>query len=256
MPQFETIPASVTSIKPPVETLYYEGDSTLLAGFKVAIVGSRKASNYSKSMTYELALALKNAGATVVSGAAMGIDAMAHKGSFPKTIAVMGNSLDMHTPRVNSGLIASIEKEGLVLSEYPPTTHPTRYSYVDRNRIVVGLSDVVVLAEADLKSGTMHSARFALEFGKPIYVFSHRMDESLGTQSLLESGQAEAIVSIKGFIKAIGLAKTVSAEMDDLLAFCAKHPFYDDTVALFKEKLFEYELMGKVRIENGRVYPV
>ncbi len=253
--RFESIPQSLQNLQQPVKELFYEGNPKLLEPFCVSIVGSRKASNYAKNMTYALAAALKEEGITVISGAAMGIDAMAHKGAMPNTVAVMGNSLDIQTPSLNKNLIQDIALKGLTLSEYPVTTHPTRYSFVERNRIVVALSDVVVLAQADLKSGTMHSARFALESGKRLFALVHNIGESLGTQKLLEEGKAEPIFSIEDFISKLSLSskESVAKDEDELIAFCRQQPTYEEAVARFGSKLFEYELMGEVAVLNGRV---
>ncbi|MDH5465446.1 MAG: DNA-protecting protein DprA, partial [Thiovulaceae bacterium] len=233
MKTLPSVPESLAQLKKPPKTLFYQGNIDLLKKRKVAIVGSRRASTYAKNMTFEIAKALKDAGLTVVSGAAMGIDAYAHKGAFPSTIAVMGNSLDLKVPAINKGLIESIEKEALVLSEYSKTTHPTRYSFVQRNRIVVGLCEAVILSEADLNSGTMRSAEYALKIGIPIYVLSHRSGESLGTQMLLESGQANLITSTDDFIKSLGFKKETVTTQDELLSFCQKQPTYEETVSLF-----------------------
>lgn len=251
--KFKEIPEALCSIAAPVTELYYQGRVSLLKGKKVAIVGTRRPSLYTKNSTFALAHALKEAGITVVSGAAMGVDAQAHKGAFPQTIAVMANSLDIKAPAVNKGLIDSMLAESLCLSEYPQTTHPTKYSFVQRNRIVVALSDVVVLAEADLNSGTMRSAAFALKMGKPIFVLPHHMGESLGTNQLLQEGKAEVIYSIDSFLEALKVKKPRETDEDELLAFCINQPSYDEVVAQFKEKLFEYELLGKVSVVNGRV---
>ncbi len=253
MPTLATLPLSLTEVKPEVKTLFFKGDTALLEAKKVAIVGSRRPTLYTKNSTFALAQALKNAGIVVVSGAAMGVDALAHKGAFPQTIAVMANSLDLQVPTVNKGLIASMSQEALVVSEYPETTHPTRYSFVQRNRIVVGLSDIVILAQADLNSGTMRSAEFALALGKPLYVLPHHLGESLGTQQLLQQNKAEAILDLDFFIKQItGVSHKVESD-DDLLAFCAGQPTYDEAVAKFQNRIFEYELMGKIEVIEGRV---
>ena len=251
--KLKEIPTALCAITSPVIELFYQGDASLLNRKKVAIVGTRRPSLYTKNSTFALANALKDAGVTVVSGAAMGVDAQAHKGAFPHTIAVMANSLDIKAPAVNKGLIESMATESLCLSEYPQTTHPTKYSFVQRNRIVVALSDVVVLAEADLNSGTMRSAEFALKMGKPIFVLPHQMGESLGTNKLLQEGKAEAIYSIESFLERLKISTPIVSQEDELLAFCTNQPTYDEVVAQFKEKLFEYELLGKVSVVNGRV---
>ena len=251
--KLKEIPTALCALTSPVTELFYQGDVSLLNGKKVAIVGTRRPSLYTKNTAFALANALKDAGVTVVSGAAMGVDAQAHKGAFPKTIAVMANSLDIKAPAVNKGLIESMATASLCLSEYPQTTHPTKYSFVQRNRIVVALSDVVVLAEADLNSGTMRSAEFALKMGKPIFVLPHQMGESLGTNKLLQEGKAEVIYSVESFLEHLKISKPIVAQEDELLAFCVNQPTYDEVVAQFKERLFEYELLGKVSVVNGRV---
>lgn len=252
--KIKELPVSLCNIKQPVKELFYQGDLSLLSGLKVAIVGTRRPSLYSKNITFALAAALKESGATVVSGAAMGVDAQAHKGAFPRTIAVMANSLDMQVPTVNKGLITSMAEDALCLSEYPVSTHPTAYSFVQRNRIVVALADIVIIVEADLKSGSMHSASFALKSGKPLFVVPHHIGESLGTAKLLQEGKAEVIYSIESFIDSLNLQKEHKDEnKDELLSFCASQPSYEEAVAKFKEKLFEYELLGKVKVMNGRV---
>ena len=246
------------SIIPALKRLEYRGDMKLLESFKVAIVGSRRATNYAKDTSYKLAQAVSQAGGVVVSGAALGIDTYAHKGAFPNTIAVMANGLDIRTPKSNEALIKNMEQNALVLSEYALGTPPLKHQFVERNRIVVGMSDAVVLAEADLNSGTMRSADFALKFKKPLYVLPHRMGESLGTASLLKNKQAQVIESIEGFIQSIGLKAPLNPEMkgDHLLEFCQTHPTYEEAVARFGEAIFEYELLGKIRVEKGRVYLV
>ena len=246
------------SIRPALKHLEMIGNRALLDRFKVAIVGSRRATHYAKDISYKLAQAVSRAGGVVVSGAALGVDTYAHKGAFPNTIAVMANGLDIYTPKSNEALIKNMQQEALLMSEYAMGTPPLRHQFVERNRIVVGMSDVVVLAEASEHSGTMRSADFALAFKKPLYVLPHRLGESLGTASLVKKKQAFVIESIDGFIESIGLKAPLNSEMkgDRLLEFCGTHPTYEEAVARFGEAIFEYELLGKIRVEKGRVYLV
>ena len=237
-----------------VEQLYYKGDPSLLERPMVSIVGTRKPCNYTKEMTTMLAQRFASIGYVVVSGAAMGVDALAHKAAFPHTIAVMANSLEIIYPKINQRLIENIFHEGLALSEYDAGTKATRYSFVVRNRIVVALGEFLIITEADENSGTMRSAEIALELGKKIYVLPHRLGESRGTQKLLREGNAELILDIDDFVSQFG--EIVPQEGDPLITFCQKIPSLHDVVAQFGDQVYEYELEGLVEIKNLKVYPL
>jgi len=221
--------------------LYYEGDLALLDKPKVAIVGSRKASKYSKEFTYLLAKKLSTKYA-IVSGGALGIDAQAHKGAFPNTILISPSSLDIIYPKANEKLIKDIKKEGLILSEYEKGYMPRRYSFVQRNRIIVAISDFVIIAEANLKSGSMRSFEWAKEFNKKVYVFPHRFNESSGTRYLAATNQAEVIWDINEFCKSLGIEED------------SKILTLNEALKKYGSTLYEMELEGKVEIKNGKVY--
>ncbi|WP_300368315.1 DNA-processing protein DprA, partial [Hydrogenimonas sp.] len=119
------IPALQTMRRYPNE-LYYRGNPSLLGETMVAIVGTRRPSSYTKSMVLQLAAALRRRSVVVVSGAAMGVDALAHRGAgAERTIAVMGSGLNHRYPAINAGLIEEIEREGLVLSQFEPDFRAT-----------------------------------------------------------------------------------------------------------------------------------
>lgn len=248
--EIETNLKQFKSLKKPPNSLYAFGDLSLLDGKMVSIVGTRKPISYTKEQVLYLSKSFASIGYSIVSGAAMGVDALSHKGAFPNTIAVMANSLDIIYPKVNQNLITNIYKEGLALSEYPNTTKATRYSFVVRNRIVVALGEVLIIAEADLDSGTMRSAEIAKELGKKIYVLSHRVGQSLGTQKLLEDGAAELITDIDKFVGLFGEVKVDKNE----LSFFKKTPTVDEALKEYGDKLYEFELEGKVEIKNLKVY--
>ncbi len=244
------------SMKKYPTSLFYKGNPALLKKRKISIVGSRKPNQYTKQMTFELASKLSNAGVCIVSGAAMGVDAISHKGAqSSNTIAVMANGLDVVYPQVNRSLIGSIEKEGLTLSQFESGFKATKWSFVVRNELVVALGDVLVVTQADCNSGTMRSVEFAKKMGKKIYVLPHRIGESEATQQLLINGEAEAIYDIDAFAARYGTAQ-FTCKSDDILKHCRTNPSYNEAIALFGEKIFEYELDGKLRIENGGVYVV
>ncbi len=237
------------------ETLYFLGDRGLLQRPKVSIVGTRRPSNYTKSMTHHLAKSLANRGVAIVSGAAMGVDAIAHTGAGAEnTIAVVANSLDIRYPSVNRFLIESIEQKGLVLSQFPTSFKARAWSFVVRNELVVALGDVLIVTEADEESGSMRSVEYALKMGKEIYVLPHNIDESRGTNKLLEAGLAKPIYEIETFANSYGMIpKDDSIVKDEFFYFCQTSPTLDDAVAKFESRVYEAELEGMIMIENGLV---
>ena len=249
----QPIPEALAALPKPPEKLYYKGRYELLEKPLVSIVGTRRPTAYTKEMTRRIAAAFAGIGYGVVSGAAMGVDALAHQAAYPETIAVMANSLDIVYPRVNEKLICNIWQNGLAISEYEAGTRATKYSFVVRNRIVVALGEFLIITQADANSGTMRSAEIALELGKKIYVLPHRLGESEGTQKLLLDGLAKPIWDIDAFVAQFG--EPVQEE-DALLAFCEQTPALREVLAKFGDRVYEYELEGKVKIENLKVYPL
>lgn len=249
----EHIDALNTMKKYPKE-LFYKGDLKLLNRPKVSIVGSRRLSNYTREFTYALSKALSKRGVCVVSGAAMGVDAIAHEGAGAEnTIAVVANGLNIRYPVVNSGLIESIESKGLILSQFNDGFRATGWSFVVRNELVVALGDILIVAEADLDSGSMRSVEYALRMGKEIYVLPQRLGESLGTNQLLKEGKAESIIDIETFVSRFGEESSSDMQKDDFYYFCQSSPTFDDTVSKFGDKIYEAELEGLVTIHNGIV---
>jgi DNA processing protein len=249
----EHISALDTMKKYPKE-LFYKGNLGLLNRPKVSIVGSRRPSSYTREYTYMLAKALAKRGVCVVSGAAMGVDAVAHAGAGAEnTIAVVANGLDIRYPVINKSLITSIEEQGLVLSQFNDGFRATGWSFVVRNELVVALGDMLIVTEADLDSGSMRSVEFALHMGKEIYVLSQRLGESAGTNKLLQEGKAQCITDIDAFAANYGEAVSLEMEKDDFFYFCQTLPTFDETLNKFGDKVYEAELEGKITIHNGIV---
>jgi len=162
--------------------LFYKGNLELLQRPKVSIVGTRRPSIYTKQFTYSIAKALSKRGVCVVSGAAMGVDTIAHTGAGEEnTIAVVANGLNIRYPAINRELIESIESRGLMISQFNDGFRATGWSFVVRNELVVALGDILIVTEANLNSGSMRSVEYALKMGKEIFVLPQRLDESLGT---------------------------------------------------------------------------
>jgi DNA processing protein len=243
------------SMKKYPRELYSIGDRTLLQRPKVSIVGTRRPSSYTKQFTHTLSKSLASRGVCIVSGVAMGVDAIAHNGAGAEnTIAVVANGLDIRYPVVNRFLIENIEQRGLLLSQFPIGFRATPWSFVVRNELVVALGDVLIVTEADKKSGSMRSVEFALKMGKRIFVLPHRLNESLGTNSLVESGLAEPIYDIEKFCNSYGVVpKDDNIERDEFFYFCQTSPTLDEAIAKFNSRVYEAELEGLIRIENGLV---
>jgi len=237
------------------DPLFYRGDLSLLERPKVSVVGTRRPSAYTRQYTYDLARALSRRGVCIVSGAAMGVDAIAHQGAgADNTIAVMANGLDIRYPAVNAPMIAGIEQSGLVLSQFPDGQRAANWGFVVRNELVVALGDILIVTEADENSGSMRSVEYALKMEKPIYVLPHPLDASRGTNRLLARGEARPIYDVEVFAGMFGVAPATTAiARDDFFYLCQTHPTLDEVVSAFGDRVYEAELSGEVRIENGRV---
>lgn len=234
------------------QTLYYLGDTSLLQRPKISIVGTRKPLAITKGLTAEIARKLSLAGICIVSGGAMGVDSIAHFGAgASNTIMVAGTGLDIRYPSINRHLIADIEKQGLVLSQFEAGNPSNKWNFPLRNELIVALGDVLVVTQADLNSGTMRSVEYALKMQKTIYVLPHRLGESEGTNKLLSKGLATPIYDIDAFVAQFG--RLESGEKDAFLVYCDTFPLYHEAVEKFGDKVYEYELLDKIKVDNGRI---
>jgi DNA processing protein len=234
--------------------LFYKGNLALLSRPKVSIVGTRRPSSYTRHFTYALASALAKRGVCVVSGAALGVDAIAHVGAGEEnTIAVVANGLDIRYPVLNREIIENIENKGLMLSQFNDGFRASGWSFVVRNELVVALGDILIVTEADLNSGSMRSVEYALKMGKQIYVLPQRLDESLGTNKLLSEGNATSIDDIERFASRFGDVATQTMIKDDFFYFCQTAPTFDETVNKFGDRVYEAELEGLISIQKGIV---
>lgn len=167
-------PERLKGVKPPIAGLWYKGSWGAVKAKKiVAIVGSRKMSRYGKQVLAEIVPKLVEAGYTTVSGFMYGVDVEMHKltvESGGKTIGVFGWGIEAPIIPENISLHHKvIESGGLFLSEFPPEMLGTLWSFPERNRIVVGLAELVIVIEAGRKSGSLNSAEWGRKMGKPVY---------------------------------------------------------------------------------------
>lgn len=187
-------PASLREVDKPPAILFLSGDRSLLNDRRtVGIVGTRTPSDYASRMTFDVAADLATCGAVVVSGMAYGIDGVAAAGAMAaggKTVAVLGCGLDMTYPAKHGKLRKEIEKNGLLVSEYPPGSPPERFHFPERNRIISGLSSGVFVAEGTLSSGAMITAEYAEKQGKHLFALPGRLDSPLaeGPIKLMKEG--------------------------------------------------------------------
>lgn len=204
--QDENYPQKLREIESPPIGLYFRGNWCAEKN-AVGIVGTRRASFYGKRVAEALGSALAGAGQVVVSGGAAGIDGAAHTGcadSGGRTIAVFGNGLDTVYPEKHRELFERITENGALVSEYPFGTAGEAWRFPERNRVVVGLSERVVVVEAPHKSGAMITARLALDAGREIWSVPGQITDNgaRGTNSLLRDG-ALALTDIPEFIETI-----------------------------------------------------
>jgi len=189
----ENYPALLREIYDPPTVLYYAGDISALALPAVAIVGARKPTAYGRAVAERLAEDLASRGIMVISGLARGIDALAHWGALKggKTVAVLGSGLDVIYPDEHKRLFKRIiDQGGAVLTEYSLKTQPLGFHFPLRNRIVSGLSRAIVVIEAARRSGSLISARLALEQNREVMAVPGNITSGLswGTNWLIKTG--------------------------------------------------------------------
>ena len=190
-------PAALREIHGPPPVLYAMGNIGLLGlefDKTIGVVGTRKPTPYGRKMTESIVGDISDAGVTIVSGMAKGIDAIAHKTSLAKggnTIAVLGCGCDIIYPKSNSFIYEEIKKnEGLIISEFKPGTKPLKHHFPRRNRIISGLSTGVLVVEAGEKSGSLITARYANEQGRIVMCLPGNVTNPLskGSFKLLKEG--------------------------------------------------------------------
>jgi len=284
-------PKALLEIGDPPPVFYCLGRRELLKGPALAIVGSRNATAQGSGDAQAFAAALGAAGFTIVSGLALGIDAAAHRGALPNagsTIAVVGTGLDRVYPARNRDLAHAIAERGALVSEFAPGTPPLRANFPRRNRIISGLARGVLVVEATLSSGSLITARFAVEQGREVFALPGSIHSPLskGCHRLLREGAklaetAQDILEELGFPTAVprrpaparGPARTSAPAPEPgpdapdtaaaaVLAALAHHPADVDTLvarsgetpAVVQAALTALELDGRVAALPGGLW--
>ena len=186
-------PKNLKRLAQPPYVLYYVGNLNLLNTDMVAMVGTRTPSTYGKIVTEKFSKVFAENGLTIVSGLASGIDKLSHEGALSvkgNTIAVLGGGFDHIFPAMNLNLAREIAQNGLILTEYYLDIAPTKYTFPARNRIIAGLSDVIVITEAGKKSGSLYTMEFGAEIGVDTYCVPGNITNELSyaTNDLIKRG--------------------------------------------------------------------
>ena len=202
----------------PPKQLNYRGNISLLNNSSkptVGIIGARKFSPYGRKVTTEIAEKLARSGVVVVSGLALGIDSIAHKACIDAegfTIAVLPSGLKNIYPASHRGLAEEIvRKKGLLISEYDHNFMPYKTSFLERNRLIAALSDILIITEAAERSGSLNTASHALEIGVSVMAVPGDINSplSVGTNKLIQSG-AEPLTSYKDVLQILGVQPNIS----------------------------------------------
>lgn len=261
-------PVALTTIVDPPPVLWVRGRVDALAAPAVAIVGARAASPYGLSVAERLAADLAAAGVVVVSGLARGVDSAAHRGALSVggvTIAVLGSGADVMYPPEHTALAAAIVARGAVTSELVPGTPPLARFFPRRNRIISGLSRAVVVIEAGEKSGSLITARLALEQGRDVLAVPGNVlsGRNRGGHGLLRDG-AKIVESADDIFEELGMApagaRSGAPEADPILSSLTPGEAADlDAIAertglaptRLLPRLFELEVAGAVARAGG-----
>lgn len=199
-------PQKLKQIQAPPKTIYYQGNIELLNTTIISIIGSRKCSKNGEEITRKFAKELVKQGITIASGMALGIDTIAHTETLKqggKTIAVLGNGLYNIFPEENIELYKQIIKQGgLVITEYPNEEKAKSKNFLERNRIVSGISIGILIIEAMKRSGTSVTASYAIEQDKKVFAIPHEINNKngKGTNELIRKG-AILVTKVKEIIE-------------------------------------------------------
>jgi DNA processing protein len=269
-------PRLLLEIADPPPLLYARGRVELLQRSALAIVGSRNATLQGEANAQTLARALSEAGLTIVSGLALGIDAAAHRGGLAgpgSTIAVLGTGIDVVYPSRNAPLAAEIAERGLLVSEFPLGTAPAAQNFPRRNRLISGLARGCLVVEAALASGSLITARAAADQGREVFAIPGSIHSPLakGCHSLIKSGaklveSAEDVLAELAGFRATGYASTTkqtpTGAETGLLAHMGHDPVDVDSLCSragmsaeqVSSELLRLELDGRVAALPGGLY--
>jgi len=266
-------PQALLNISDPPLLLYVKGRLDLLNHAALAIVGSRNATPQGINNAGAFAKSLSDAGLCIISGMAHGIDAAAHRGALQgrgSSIAVVGTGLDKVYPAANRDLAHALASQGALISEFPLGTPPLAANFPRRNRLISGMSTGCLVVEASLQSGSLITARLALEQGRDVFAIpgSIHAPQSKGCHALLKQG-AKLVETAQDILEELGglaIASANSAETQDADPVLLGHLGFDPvdvdtlsmrcglTIAELSAMLLTLELEGRISALPGGLY--
>lgn len=253
-------PTSLVAISDCPSELWYCGRLDAFDAPAVAIVGSRAASAVALEMAMRLAADLARLGLVVVSGLARGVDSAAHRGALQegRTIAVLGSACDVIYPAEHAPLADRIVERGLVISEYPPGTPPHRGRFPMRNRIISGLSRAVVVIEAHEKSGSLITARCALQQGREVMAVPGNplTGRNRGGHALIRDG-AKIVEGVDDILEELSLAVPPHGGSSDLVSSCSATSCGDVLLAKMADgEAYDLDgLSGRSGLDGAKLLP-
>ncbi|OGH02238.1 MAG: DNA protecting protein DprA [Candidatus Levybacteria bacterium RIFCSPHIGHO2_01_FULL_37_17] len=241
---------------PPI-LLFIKGNKSLLKSSQIlAIVGTRKMTNYGQEVTEKFAFELASAGFTIVSGMALGVDGQAHSSTMfakGKTIAVLGNGVDLPFPTSNQNLYHRIlESGGAIISEFPPGEPPNKGTFPSRNRIIAGISQGILVTEGAEDSGSLITANYGLEFKRKVFAVPGPITSPLSAAPLrlIEKG-ARLVVSPDDILKEFDVRK-VQKDKESRLKGLTKEELKIAQI-IENEPLSFDEIVRKLNSESSKV---
>lgn len=230
-PRDPRYPPRALDLEHPPDPLWIEGDATALAARAVAIVGTRRMTVYGERVARELAGAWASAGVVVLSGLAQGIDSAAHRGALDaggRTVAVLGEGVALFLATVRGRrrpLVPRIRANGALVSQYAPNFCAQPWTFAKRNATIAALAEAVVVVEAGERSGALITAEDARRLGRPLFAVPGPLGSaaSVGTNALIASGEARALVSAVALLDVLGLSApaAMASSADPVLAALA-----------------------------------
>lgn len=243
------LPEAVNQLTKPLKTLNVRGNADLLkSGKRVSIVGARKFTPYGREVTQKIATDLARAGVTIVSGLAIGVDSIAHRACIEaggKTVAVLPSGFDNIYPSSHAQLAKQIVANGgLLVSEYENNHRPKKYEFIERNRIIASLCDILIVTEAAEASGSLHTASFALDLGIQIMAVPGNITSpySTGTNKLIQKG-AEPLLDTTQILQMLEI------EQDDKLSYIPENEIEEIILNSLSTPKSDQELIQSTKLE-------